>query len=246
VADLRGRFWGTRRKSGCNALSRQHGRRHIAYLNRYLEPAESLAEILFGLIMVLTCTLGASLIAGFDRETLRGLLIAALGCNVAWGVIDAALYVMGSIFVRTRNERIMQAIRSAEGDAAGLAIVRQALEPRFGAFGVDEDREQFYRSLRGFIVRSDTRRGLVTADDLRSALAVFILVAATALPPALPFLLIADPVVALRVSNVVLVALLFVVGFYWARTIGGSGWRTGLVMMLSGVLLVGIAIVFGG
>jgi hypothetical protein len=56
----------------------------------------------------------------------------------------------------------------------------------------------------------------------------------------------ARPVVALRVSNVVLVALPFVAGFYWARSIGGNGWYTGLAMMLSGVLLVGIAIAFGG
>ena len=224
----------------------QQGGRAISYLNRYLEPAESLAEILFGLIMVLTCTLGASVIAGIDRDSLRSLFIAALGCNVAWGIIDAALYVMGAVFVRTRNARIMQAVRSANGDAAALAIVRQALEPRFGAYGRDEDREQFYRGLRRMIVHSDGRRSLLTRDDLGSAIVVFVLVAATALPPAVPFLLIADPVVALRVSNVVLVALLFVVGFYWARSIGGNGWRTGTVLMLSGVLLVGIAIVFGG
>jgi VIT1/CCC1 family predicted Fe2+/Mn2+ transporter len=178
--------------------------------------------------MVLTCTLGASLIAGIDRDSLRTLFIAALGCNVAWGVIDAALYVMGAVFERTRNARIMQAIRSANGD------------------GRDEDREQFYRGLRRMIVHSDSRRSLLTRDDLGSAIVVFVLVAVTALPPAVPFVLIADPVVALRVSNAVLVALLFVVGFYWARSIGGNGWRTGTVLLLSGVLLVGIAIAFGG
>jgi len=196
--------------------------------------------------MVLTCTLGASVIAGFDRDSLRTLLLAALGCNIAWGVIDAALYVMGAVFERTRNARIMQAVRSANGDAAALAVVRQALEPRFGAYGRDEDREQFYRGLRRMIVHSDGRRSLLTRDDLGSAIVVFVLVAATALPPAVPFVLIADPVVALRVSNTVLVALLFVVGFYWARSIGGNGWRTGTVLLLSGVLLVGIAIAFGG
>jgi len=42
------------------------------------------------------------------------------------------------------------------------------------------------------------------------------------------------------------VAMLFVVGFYWARSVGGSGWWTGLILMLSGVLLVGIAVVLGG
>ncbi len=196
--------------------------------------------------MVLTCTLGASVIAGIDRESLRSLFYAALGCNVAWGIIDAALYVMGAIFVRTQNARLMHAIRSANSDAAGLAIVRQALEPRFAAYGHDEDREQLYRNLRGMIVHTAASRPRVTTDDVRSAVAVFILVAATALPPAVPFLLIADPVVALRVSNVVLVALLFVVGFSWARSIGGNGWRTGLIMMLAGVLMVCVAIAFGG
>ena len=227
-------------------MNRQQGRQPISYLNRFLDPAESLAEILFGLIMVLTCTLGVSVIAGIDRDSLRSLFIAALGCNVAWGVIDAALYVMGAIFVRTQNAKLMEAIRSARGDAAGLAIVRQALEPRFGSYGWNDDREQFYRSLRGMVVHSEAKPSRITVDDLRSAVAVFILVVASALPPAIPFLLIADPVVALRVSNIVLVALLFVVGFYWARSIGGGGLRTGLVMMLSGVLLVGIAIAFGG
>ena len=196
--------------------------------------------------MVLTCTLGASVLAGIDRDSLRTLFVAALGCNVAWGIIDAALYVMGAVFVRTQNARIMDAVRSASGDAAALAIVRQALEPRFGSFGHTEDREQFYRGMRGMVVHSETPPSLFRQGDLGSAIVVFILVAATALPPAVPFLLIADPVVALRVSNVVLVALLFVVGFYWARAIGGNGWRTGLVMMLSGVSMVVIAIVFGG
>ncbi len=95
------------------------------------------------------------------------------------------------------------------------------------------------------MVVAQRRRGAasLTRDDLGSAVVVFILVAATALPPAVPFLLIADPVVALRVSNVVLVALLFVVGFYWARSIGGRRLAHRPGLMLSGMLLVGVAIV---
>ncbi len=62
----------------------------MASLFRTLEPAESLGEIVFGLIMVLTFTLGAAVAGGYER----GLLLAAVGCNVAWGVIDAVLFVM--------------------------------------------------------------------------------------------------------------------------------------------------------
>ena len=75
---------------------------------------------------------------------------------------------------------------------------------------------------------------------------MFVLVVAAALPSAVPFFLIGDPQVALRAANVVQVALLFVVGFYWARSVGGNGWGAGLVAMLSGTLLVAIAIVLGG
>jgi VIT1/CCC1 family predicted Fe2+/Mn2+ transporter len=196
--------------------------------------------------MVLTCTLGASVIAGFDHETLRRLLIAALGCNFAWGVIDAALYVMGNVFARSHNRRLMQAIRSAPDDSAALAIVRRTLEPRVGPYGRDEDRERLYRSLHGVIARTDALEVGITADDLRGAIAVFVLVVGSALPPAIPFFLIGDPLVALRISNLVLVALLFVVGFYWSRAIGGGGWGAGLLLMLSGVVLVGVAIAFGG
>lgn len=218
----------------------------IAYLNRYLDPAESLAEILFGLIMVLTCTLGASLLAGIDRETLRTTLVAALGCNLAWGIIDAALYVMGNVFARSRNARLMRAIRSAPDDAAALAIVRQTLEPQFGTYARHNDREQLYRSVQDMVTHSERIPTTITADDVRSAIAVFLLVVGAAVPSAAPFFLIDDPRLALRLANLLQIALLFVVGFYWSRSIGGSGWRTGLIMMLAGTLLVGVAVALGG
>lgn len=200
--------------------------------------------------MVLTCTLGASLLAGIDREGLRTTLLAALGCNIAWGIIDAALYVMGNAFVRRRNQLLMQAIRSAPDDATALALVRDALEPKVGSHGRETDRERFYQSLRGIIAHdappSASLSSLFTADDFKSAVAVFVLVVVAALPSVVPFFLIGDPVLALRAANVVQVVLLFVVGFAWARSIGGSGWWTGTILMLSGVVLVGIAVVLGG
>ena len=75
---------------------------------------------------------------------------------------------------------------------------------------------------------------------------MFVLVVGAAVPSVVPFFLISDPQLALRAANVVQVVLLFIVGFYWARSIGANGWWTGLVLMLAGILLVGIAVVLGG
>ena len=50
---------------------------------RVLEPPERIAEVLFGLIMVLTFTCSFS-VANSDRIELRQMLVGALGCNAAW------------------------------------------------------------------------------------------------------------------------------------------------------------------
>src|SRR5512145_3364575 len=69
---------------------------------RVLDPAERISEVLFGLIMVLTFT-GSLSIVDAEREDIRAMLIGALGCNIAWGLIDGILYMMGSLAERGRN-----------------------------------------------------------------------------------------------------------------------------------------------
>ena len=61
----------------------------LRLIERYLDPSESLLEILFGLIMALTLTAGARLLS--DPAEIKPLELAAAlaGCNVAWGIIDA-------------------------------------------------------------------------------------------------------------------------------------------------------------
>ena len=57
-----------------------------------LDPMERIAEILFGVIMALTftCTLSVEIA---DDIKVRTMLIASLGCNLAWGIIDAGVYL---------------------------------------------------------------------------------------------------------------------------------------------------------
>ena len=77
--------------------------------DRILEPVERLSEILFGLIMALTIT-GAVSVATADRFQIRTMVIAALGCNLAWGIIDAGMYLMTLLGERGRNALAMKAV----------------------------------------------------------------------------------------------------------------------------------------
>jgi VIT1/CCC1 family predicted Fe2+/Mn2+ transporter len=90
------------------------------------------------------------------------------------------------------------------------------------------------------------RRVGVLRQDLISASVIFLLVSATAVPGIFPFLLFADANVALRVSNCVLVLLLFIVGYWWAQYTDAVPWRVGLTVMLLGVSMVCVAIALGG
>ena len=111
-----------------------------------LEPQDSLGEILFGLIMVLTFTLGASVAAGEDRIGRRTLILGAIGCNVAWGVIDAAFYVMGELFTAAAGQG-SQGVKAAGSETAGLTAIRDELDPQIGSVTREEDRETLYRAV---------------------------------------------------------------------------------------------------
>ena len=85
-----------------------------AYEHRFVDPSTSLGELLFGLIMTLTFTLGAGIIIEDEgREGARQLLIAFIGCNIAWGLIDAVFYLMGSLAEKNRGLKAAWTVRKA-------------------------------------------------------------------------------------------------------------------------------------
>ena len=211
-----------------------------------LDPSERMGEVLFGLIMVLTFTLGAGITLAGDPDEAHSLLIAAIGCNVAWGVIDAALYLIGRISERGRLHRLVKAIQSLPDREQALALVRRALDDRIPAFVSRELRATLDAHVLERVRELALERNRIGMDDVWAGLAVFWLVFFTALPAALPFLFIADPVVAMRVSNAILLGLLFYVGQAWAAYSGAHRWGTGLLMMSLGVALVLVAIALGG
>lgn len=211
-----------------------------------VEPGERLGELLFGLIMVLTFTLGAGVELAGDRDAARELIVAALGCNVAWGIIDGALYLMNRRSERGRLYRLAKSIRASTDSASALALVRRELEERIPSVVRTDLRASVEREVVERLRAEEPPPNRFTSADAWSALAVFWLVFLTALPAVAPFLVIPDVRIALRTSNAVLIALLFYVGWQWAKYTGASPWRTGLLVLALCVALVGVAIGLGG
>lgn len=73
-------------------------------MKRVFDPIDRISEVLFGLIMVPTFT-GSLRVAEAGREDTRTMLVGALGCNLAWGLIDGVLYLMGGLMDKGRLVR---------------------------------------------------------------------------------------------------------------------------------------------
>src|SRR6188768_4086039 len=95
---------------------------------RVLEPNERISEVLFGLIMVLTFT-GSLSVADAGRGDVRAMLIGALGCNFAWGIIDAVFYLMGCLADRGQSLTTLRAVRQAADSQQAERLIAGALPP---------------------------------------------------------------------------------------------------------------------
>ena len=211
--------------------------------DRVLGPAERIAEILFGLIMALTVT-GATSVVTADRSQVQTMLIAALGCNVAWGVIDAGMYLMARLAERGSNALLLREVRGTADRESANRIIADALPPLVASVFQPPQLELIQEGLRR-LPDSETRPRLTRRDWL-GALGVCILVILSTFPVVIPFLVFENAQTALRISNVIAMVLLFFCGVIFARHAGLRPWVTGLVMVVIGAALVGIAIALGG
>jgi hypothetical protein len=211
---------------------------------RILEPSERIAEVLFGLIMVLTFT-GSLSIAEAGRDDVRVMLIGALGCNFAWGVIDGVLYLMGALAERGRNLKTFQAVRAAADPAQARALIAGAMPAVVASLLEPDDLERLRVGLRAMPEPAAGHTRLV-ADDWWGALGVLLLVFLSTFPVAIPFIVMTQARSALRVSNAIAVAMLFIAGVAYGRIVGRSPWVFGLAMVALGVALVALTIALGG
>jgi VIT1/CCC1 family predicted Fe2+/Mn2+ transporter len=205
-----------------------------------------MGEILFGLIMVLSVTLTAGLTVSEGKEGVRQLLVAALGCNIAWGIIDGIMYVMNCMAERSVRARLVRQIQDASNPQSALAMIRNQVEPELESLAAPDDREALYQAMLKHLTQGDTPRTTIEKRDLYGGLACFWLVFVSCLPVVVPFLIFSNPIRALRVSNFLLIAILFVVGRKWAAYANTNGLAAGSAMVALGLALVGVAILLGG
>jgi len=210
---------------------------------KVLDPMERISETLFGLIMALTfiCSLGVA--TGADIN-IRTMLIGALGCNLAWGIVDGGLYLLARINDRGGKILTLRAIRQAPDADAARRVIAGALPPELAAMLPLEQLDLMRKKLQG--LPEPTPGPGLTKGDWTGALGLCLLSFLSTFPLVIPFVLLSNARLALRVSYAVAIVMLFCCGYVFGIRSGLRPWATGLAMVAFGAALVGIAVALGG
>ena len=200
-----------------------------------LSPVDRVSEMLFGLFMALTF-IGAVSVAESGRAQIREMFVAALGCNLAWGLVDAIMYLVRAVTDRGRLLTLVRSVQAAPDAETGRRLIERSLSKVAANLVSPAEVE----AIRGRIVAlpSVPARPTLQRDDLLAALAIFLMVVAATFPVVLPFAVIQDVGTAKAVSRAIALAMLFFGGLALGRYAGYGTWRVGFMMVGLGTALV--------
>lgn len=207
---------------------------------RLLSPIDRISEILFGLIMAITIT-GSLSVATAGSNEVRTVMYAALGCNLAWGLVDAVMYLMRTLTERNRNRALHAQVLKLDAEAGRQLLGRELPGSVSLLCGPAE-----LEAMRQRLIKLEAD-GRLRRDDFLAALGIFLLVVLATFPVVVPYMVFPDLFNAKRVSQGVSVVLLFAAG----QALGSYAqhprpWLTGAAMTALGVALIGAVIALGG
>ena len=208
-----------------------------------LSPVDRISETLYGVIMALTFTCTMK-IAVADSTTVKDMMVAAIGCNIAWGIVDGVMFVMAANSEKGHSLMILRFIQQTKNPSEAIEVISEELPSTIAETLKPDDLEGIRKEL--LKVPIPKRKMGVRSSDIFTAAGIFVYVFISTFPVVIPFACMHDDRRALRTSNAVAIVMMFVCGWLLGRYAGSRPWVTGLAMSLIGIVLVVIAIIMGG
>lgn len=214
------------------------------FIQRHLDPADRLGEALFSLIMALGFT-GAVRLGHAEADS-RALLISIFGCNLAWAILDGVIYVLTVYFERGRMARLAREVLAAPTDEAALQRIRMRLTGGLATVTSPEQHEQIVQWTLQGLRREKLEPPTLQWSDVSGGIAIALLIILVTIPVIMPYLFVADPNVAVRLSNLIGLTELFFLGVWWGQMVDRHPFRIATCLTAIGLVLVLIAIALGG
>jgi VIT1/CCC1 family predicted Fe2+/Mn2+ transporter len=209
-----------------------------------LDPLERSSEVLFGVIMVMTFTVSLR-VARADRLQVHEMLIGALGCNLAWGLIDAIMYIMACVSERGHSIKVLRRVHKVkEQPQQANQILAEELPSMVAAVLPPPALDMMRERLNA--LPEPPAHPRLKPEDWRGAFSVFLLVFLSTFPIILPFIVLRHIKLAARISDVIALVILFFSGYSYGKYAGHTAWGWGISMVVLGCIMVGLTIGLGG
>ncbi|MGC4007587.1 MAG: hypothetical protein QM805_00420 [Pseudomonas sp.] len=207
------------------------------------DPFDRLSEVAFGVIMALTII--SVIPTAADGAGRQQLVMAALGCNLAWGIVDALMTLVGMRVDREHRHAGLRALRGAKDEVS----FREGLRAFLPDLLVDDMPADNVKHVRHKLMASLLGTGETPALGREHWLAWLVLAGHTFVatwPIILPLLFIHDDLLALRLAQAIGLLLMFGLGWLLARWAGGRPWQGAVGFTALGVAMTGICLALGG
>jgi VIT1/CCC1 family predicted Fe2+/Mn2+ transporter len=208
---------------------------------RVLDPIERASEAIFGVLMAMTFT-GSLNAATAGRGEIGTMLLTAIGCNIAWGVTDAVMYLVAAVVEKRRGVTLLRSVRQAGDVRAAHHMITAELPERLAGGAQEETLE----AIRKTLVAVPEAKTTLAARDFKAALGVFGIVVLATFPVVIPFVFMRNVFAAMRVSNGLAVATLYAYGHLLGKYSGGKPWHYGVAIAAVGMTLVAVIMALGG
>jgi len=229
------------------------GRIIDAVLRGYMEPMDAAAEAFFGLVMALEISNVARLaLIGQDEDMIMSvLLVAIIGCNLAWGMADGVMNALSNYYEKLRQYRLAIELSSATKEQAEVRA-EQALRDSMSQMERQLLDDQGIGVMAKEIVRctktSHPEKPRLGKEEV-NIWGISLFFNAFMALPILAIYLVAGSIglnAATLLANVVGLVLFFAIGYVLDRNVGPYKFLTGCVMVIVGFVMLGIIIVLGG
>jgi len=223
-------------------------------LENLINPIDRLSETMFSILIMLFFTLVyrvnqyPSFTFYENQETIiSNMILGALITVISWGFFDGVMYALFSLLERSEKHRLLKSIQTADDDATAVEVIADELDYILEPITKEDQRTSLYQNILGFLRNSQPQNINFKREDFTAILGhVFVAVIAI-IPSMIPLVIFRQNVeLAIRSSNIVSFAVLFISGYQWGKYTGVAPWKTGMLITAVGVLTVIIGILLGG
>ena len=216
----------------------------VPYIEKgMLNTEDRVSEILYGLIMALTFTCTLSL-TKTDKTVVFDMLIGALGCNIAWGIVDAVMYLLTTLTDKQRQNTILNYVRKTKDTEKARQFITDSIPPVIMSVLQPDETEKIRKRLLNVPEPPKIKR--LSSKEYLVAFEILLIVFLSTFPVAIPFIFINDLNIALRTSNSIAILMMFSCGWILGKYAGRNSFFTGIIMSLIGAVFVLITIALGG